>query len=156
MLMKKILYTAVIIFAGILTGCGRNTEKDSTSSAASLSVTEASSEMTTAVMTRNDDGYFLIDAGAAKKMIDAGGVTIVDVRTAEEYAQKHIPEAINVPNESIGDEAPSELADKEAVILVYCRTGRRSADAAGKLAGLGYTNVYDFGGIVDWPYETEK
>lgn len=149
---KKMIFTAVLLFAGVLTGCGQNTVKNSSSSAASVSAMEVPSEMPTGALTKNADGYYLIDAEAAKKMIDAGGVTIVDVRTAEEFAQKHIPGAINVPNENIGDEAPAELADKEAVILVYCRTGRRSADASGKLAGLGYTNVYDFGGIVDWPY----
>lgn len=153
---EKMIFTAVLLFTGVLTGCGQDTAKSSFSPAASVSEIAVSSEMPTAALTKNDDGYYLIDAEAAKKMIDAGGVTIVDVRTAEEYAQKHIAGAINVPNEGIGDEAPAELADKEAVILVYCRTGRRSADASAKLAKLGYTNIYDFGGIVDWPYGTEK
>ena len=80
----------------------------------------------------------------------------MDVRTAEEYAAEHIPGAINVPSESIdaGGEAPADLPDKDAVLLIYCRTGRRSKQAAGQLVELGYTNVYDFGGINDWPYDT--
>jgi len=105
---------------------------------------------------KNADGYTVIKAEEAKKMIDAGGVVIVDVRRADEYAAKHIPDAINVPNESISTEMPKELPDQGAVILIYCRTGIRAADASAKLAKIGYTNVYDMGGIVDWPYETTK
>lgn len=89
-------------------------------------------------------------------MLDEGGVTVVDVRTAEEYAEQHIPGAVLVPNESIGDEPPAKLPDQDAVLLVHCRTGVRSKQASDKLIKLGYTQVYDFGGIVDWPYETES
>lgn len=102
------------------------------------------------------EAYHKITAEEAKEMMDAGGVTIVDVRTAEEYAQKHIPGAILVPNEEIGEEAPKELPDQEAVLLIHCRTGIRSKQASDKLVKLGYKNVYDFGGIVDWPYDTES
>lgn len=101
-----------------------------------------------------DKSYHKITAAQAKEMMDAGGVIIVDVRTAEEYAEKHIPGAILVPNESIADEPPSALPDPEAVLLVYCRSGVRSRQASDKLVDLGYTNIYDFGGIIDWPYET--
>ena len=87
-------------------------------------------------------------------MIDAGGVTVVDVRRADEYAQSHIPGALLVPNEEIGANAPEALPDKDAVLLVHCRSGVRSQQAADKLLALGYQNVYDFGGIADWPYET--
>ena len=83
------------------------------------------------------------------------GYIILDVRTAEEYAAGHIPGAINIPNESIGTSAPPALPDKDQLILVYCRSGRRSKLAAETLAQLGYTNVKEFGGIIDWPYETE-
>ncbi|MDO4542798.1 MAG: rhodanese-like domain-containing protein, partial [Bacillota bacterium] len=83
------------------------------------------------------------------------GVTVVDVRTPEEYEEEHITAAILVPVESIRDEAPSMLPDKEANLLVYCRTGVRSEQAAKELVALGYNNVYDFGGIVDWTYGTE-
>lgn len=103
-----------------------------------------------------DSAYHKITAEEAKKMIDAGGVTIVDVRTAEEYAEKHIPGAVLVPNESIGEEPPEQLPDQDAVLLIHCRTGVRSKQASDKLVGLGYTQIYDFGGIADWPYETES
>ena len=77
-----------------------------------------------------------------------------DDRTAEEYAAGHIPGSILVPVESIGDTKPVELPDTEAVLLVHCRTGIRSKRASDQLVELGYKHVYDFGGIVDWPYET--
>lgn len=99
--------------------------------------------------------YHKITAEEAKEMMDAGDVTVVDVRRAEEYEQAHIPGAVLVPNESIGEEQPEELPDKDAAILVHCRTGVRSKQASDKLVKMGYTNIYDFGGIVDWPYETE-
>ena len=76
------------------------------------------------------------------------------VRTTEEYKEKHIPNAINIPNETIGREEISELPDKEKLILVYCRSGNRSKQAAKKLADLGYTNIVEFGGINDWAGET--
>ncbi len=79
---------------------------------------------------------------------------IVDVRTPEEYAQEHIEGAINIPNEEITDKEPEQLPDKDARILVYCRSGVRSKQAADKLVVMGYGNVYDMGGINDWPYET--
>jgi len=82
-------------------------------------------------------------------------VAVVDVRTAEEYAEAHIPGAILLPNEDIGDTAPEQLPVLDAEILIYCRSGNRSAQAAKKLVALGYTNVSDFGGMIDWPYETE-
>jgi phage shock protein E len=100
------------------------------------------------------DPYTVINAEKAKSMIDAGNVTIVDVRTPDEFAEKHIPDAINIPVESIGTEKPDGLPDLDAVILVYCRTGIRAANASGKLADIGYTQIYDMGGIVDWPYDT--
>jgi rhodanese-related sulfurtransferase len=79
---------------------------------------------------------------------------IVDVRTVEEYEEGHIPGAICIPNETIGCTPPAELQDKGQLLLIYCRSGNRSKQAAGKLAGLGYTNVVEFGGIIDWPGET--
>lgn len=79
---------------------------------------------------------------------------ILDVRTEEEYAQAHIPGAICVPNETIRANEIPELPQKDQLILVYCRSGNRSKQAAQKLAKLGYTNVMEFGGILDWPGET--
>ena len=79
---------------------------------------------------------------------------ILDVRTTEEFAGKHIPGAINIPNETIGSEELAELPDKNQLILVYCRSGNRSKQASEKLAALGYTKIYEFGGINDWTGET--
>jgi len=79
---------------------------------------------------------------------------LLDVRTHEEFAELHIPGAICVPNEEIGTDEIPELPNKEQLILVYCRSGNRSKQASEKLAKLGYSNVYEFGGIIDWPGET--
>ena len=78
------------------------------------------------------------------------------MRTEAEYKDKHIPDAILVPNETIEEEAKDKLPDKEAVYLVHCRTGIRSKQASDTLVKLGYQNIYDFGGINDWPYETVR
>ena len=91
---------------------------------------------------------------AVTLMEEETGYIILDVRTPEEFAQKHIPGAVNVPNEVIGTEEISELPDKDQMILVYCRSGNRSKQASEKLAVLGYTNIVEFGGINDWPGET--
>ena len=79
---------------------------------------------------------------------------ILDVRTPEEFAELRIPGAINIPNETIGTDEIPELPDKNQLILVYCRSGNRSKEASDKLAALGYSNIYEFGGIIDWPGET--
>ncbi len=79
---------------------------------------------------------------------------LLDVRTYEEFEQLHIPGAICVPNETIAEDEIPELPDKKQLILVYCRSGNRSKQASEKLANLGYSNIYEFGGIIDWPGET--
>ena len=95
-----------------------------------------------------------IDQETAKRMMEADdGHVIVDVRRQDEYDAGHIPGAVLIPNESIVDERPSELPDLEQVILIYCRSGNRSKQAAQKLADLGYLNVYEFGGITTWTGE---
>ena len=91
---------------------------------------------------------------AATMMEEESSYIILDVRTAEEYSEKHIPGAINIPNETIGTEDIPELPDKEQLILVYCRRGNRSKQAAEKLVKLGYTNIVEFGGINDWTGKT--
>ena len=78
---------------------------------------------------------------------------ILDARRADEFAEGHIPNAINVPNEIIGTAEIPELPDKDQLIMVYCRSGRRSKEAAEKLVALGYTNIVEFGGILDWTGE---
>lgn len=99
----------------------------------------------------SESAYHKISSKEAKEMMDTQEVIIVDVRTQEEYDEGYIENAILIPNESI-NQMPKELPDKDAIILVYCRSGKRSKEAANKLVDLGYTNIYDFGGIIDWPY----
>ena len=91
---------------------------------------------------------------AITMMEEESGYIILDVRTPEEFADKHIPGAVNIPNETIGTEEIPELPDKDQLILVYCRSGNRSKQASEKLAALGYTNIVEFGGINSWPGET--
>jgi rhodanese-related sulfurtransferase len=101
--------------------------------------------------------YEQISGAEAKALMDSEiGYIIIDARTQEEYDQGHIPGAILIPEYEIADRAKNELPDKNQLILVYCRSGRRSKIAAAELVKLGYTNVKEFGGIIDWEYETTK
>ncbi len=127
------------------------------SEAADPSATSETAESPAASDSSADAGatWATLTAEEAKARLDSGDpVTLVDVRTEAEYEDGHIEGALLLPNEDIGTSEPYLLPDKDAEILVYCRTGRRSAEAAKKLTAMGYTNVSDFGGIVDWPYET--
>ena len=100
--------------------------------------------------------YVNITAEEAKQIMDTEeGYIILDVRTQEEYDAGHIPGAIVISHEEITEKAEEVLTDKEQLILVYCRSGRRSKIAAEALVELGYTNIKEFGGIIDWPYEVE-
>ena len=93
---------------------------------------------------------------AVEMMKKESGYIILDVRRPDEYAEGHIPGAINLPNEDIGTAEIPKLPDKAQLILVYCRSGRRSKEASEKLVKLGYTNIVEFGGILDWKGEIEK
>lgn len=98
-----------------------------------------------------------ITAEEAKEIMDSQeGYIILDVRTQEEYDQGHIPGAILIPDTEIEARAEQELPDKDQLLLVYCRSGRRSKLASEALVKLGYTNIREFGGIIDWPYEVEQ
>lgn len=98
--------------------------------------------------------YHQLTAAQAKARMDSGDeVIILDVRTPEEYAQGHIPGAVLLPVTSIGSDTAKLLPDKDAEILIYCRSGNRSRQATNMLVDMGYTAVYDFGGINSWPYE---
>ena len=102
-------------------------------------------------------GYRQISMDKAVRMMkDEKNYIILDVRRPDEYAEGHIPGAINVPNEEIGTAEIAELPDKSQLILVYCRSGRRSKEASEKMVKLGYTNIVEFGGILDWKGETQK
>ena len=101
--------------------------------------------------------YEQISGAEAKALMDGeSGYIIIDARTQEEYDQGHIPGAIMIPEYEIANRAEKELPDKNQLILVYCRSGRRSKIAAEELVKLGYTNVKEFGGIIDWEYEIVK
>lgn len=101
--------------------------------------------------------YEQINAEQAKQIMDSeSGYIIIDARTLEEFNEGHIKGAILIPEYEISQRAESELLDKDQLILVYCRSGRRSKIASQALVDLGYTNVKEFGGIIDWPYEIEK
>lgn len=121
-------FVFIVLAIGGLTGCSNSTNVDSSSNT-----------------------YQQVTADRALEMMQSStDYIILDVRTEEEYASGHIPKAINIPNETIGTENIEKLPDKEQLILVYCRSGNRSKQAAAKLVNLGYTNVVEFGGINDW------
>ena len=128
--MKKLIFLLLAVM--MLTACGQDKE--------------------------NDQGavYMNITAEEAKQIMDTEeGYIILDVRTQEEYDEGHIPGAIVISHEEIAEKAEEVLTDKDQLILVYCRSGRRSKIAAEALLELGYTNIKEFGGIIDWPYEVE-
>ena len=107
-----------------------------------------------AAQVQKEQSYRQINMDEAIAMMEAeNDYIILDVRTPEEFSEKHIPGAINVANETIGSEEIPELPDKDQLILVYCRSGNRSKQASEKLVALGYTNIVEFGGINDWPGE---
>lgn len=129
--MKRVAIGIFLILI-LLTACGQNEKND------------------------QEAAYLNITAEEAKSIMDAQeGYVILDVRTQEEYDQGHIPGAIVIPDTEVKDKAEEMLPDKDQLILVYCRSGRRSKNAAQILAELGYTNIREFGGIIDWPYEIE-
>ncbi len=105
----------------------------------------------------SDGSYQQITQEAAKEMMDTQEVIILDVREQDEYDSGHIPDAILLPVDTIDEEtAAAVIPDKESTVLVYCRSGNRSKTASSTLAELGYTDIYEFGGISTWPYETES
>ena len=105
----------------------------------------------------NENSYQQITQEAAKEMMDTQEVVILDVREYHEYDSGHIPGAVLLPVGTITEDTAAAVIDElDAVVLVYCRSGNRSKTASQALADLGYTNVYEFGGINTWPYEIEK
>ena len=105
----------------------------------------------------SDGSYQQITQEEAKEMMDTQEVLILDVREQDEYDSGHIPDAILLPVDTIDEEtAAAVIPEKDSTVLVYCRSGNRSKTASSTLAELGYTNIYEFGGINTWPYETES
>ena len=134
---NRMLNSLILLLELLLTGCG-NAGNDSayvTSENSSATYTQISQEEAKEMMGKDDDHI------------------VVDVRRADEYAAGHIPGAILIPNEKIGTEQPAELPDLDQIILIYCRSGNRTKQTLQKLADMGYTNVYEFGGIIDWTGE---
>ena len=131
--MKRILPLFLLLLL-LLTGCGGTTSN-------------ASSE----------SDYQQISQEEAKEMMDTQDVIILDVREQDEYDSGHIPSAVLLPVGTIDEETAAEvIPEKDSTVLVYCRSGNRSKTASSTLAELGYTNIYEFGGINTWPYETES
>lgn len=107
------------------------------------------------ILTAKHPSYVKITPNQAYELMQSqNNCTVLDVRTPEEFSQGHIPGAILIPDYELAKRAEKELPDKNALILVYCRSGNRSRQATNTLLKLGYTNVKDFGGIIDWPFET--
>ena len=128
--MKKLIW--IFLAVALLAACGQNKEN------------------------KQEAAYVNITAQEAKELMDSReGYIILDTRTREEYEESRIPGAILIPHDEILEKAEDVLADKDQLILVYCRSGRRSKLAAEDLVKLGYTNIKEFGGIIDWPYEVE-
>jgi rhodanese-related sulfurtransferase len=128
--MKKLIFLLLAVM--MLTACGQDTENN------------------------REAVYVNITAEEAKQIMDTEeGFIILDTRAQSEYDEGHIPGAIVIPHDEITDRAEEELPNKDQLILVYCRSGRRSKLAAEALVELGYTNIKEFGGIIDWPYEVE-
>ncbi len=153
----------LVLMLGVFNGCTNQTAPTKQATQApTATVTPSSSQVKTAQgegitsSSPSPKGYKKISAKEAKEMIDTNpNIIILDVRSEEEYNEVRIPDSLLIPDYDLKEQAPQLLADKDATILVYCRTGRRSAQSAKTLMELGYTNVYDIGGIVDWEYETE-
>lgn len=134
---NRMINSLILLLGLLLTGCGNagNDSANVTSENSSATYTQISQEEAKEMMGKDDDHI------------------VVDVRRADEYAAGHIPGAILIPNEKIGTEQAAELPDLDQIILIYCRSGNRSKQASQKLADMGYNNVYEFGGIIDWTGE---
>ena len=148
--MKKVLCIISILLCILLTACGNDS---------SIGIIGGADGPTSIIVAEKGEKamYEQITAEEAKKIMDSGEEHIIlDTREQDEFDEGHIPGAILIPYTEIENEAEAMLPDKDKLILVYCRSGRRSKIAAESLSKLGYTNVKEFGGIIDWTYEIEK
>ena len=148
--MKKVLCIISVLLCILLTACGNDS---------SIGIIGGADGPTSIIVAEKGEKamYEQITAEEAKKIMDSGEEHIIlDTREQDEFDEGHIPGAILIPYTEIENKAEEMLPDKDKLILVYCRSGRRSKIAAESLAKLGYTNVKEFGGIIDWPYEVEK
>ena len=148
--MKKVLCIISVLLCILLTACGNDS---------SIGIIGGADGPTSIIVSKKGEKamYEQITAEEAKKIMDSGEEHIIlDTREQDEFDEGHIPGAILIPYTEIENKAEEMLPDKDKLILVYCRSGRRSKIAAESLSKLGYTNVKEFGGIIDWPYEVEK
>ena len=148
--MKKILCMISAVLCIFLAACG---------DATSIGIIGGADGPTAILVSEKGEKemYEQITAEEAKKIMDSGEEHIIlDTREQDEFDEGHIPNAILIPYTEIENKAEEMLPDKDKLILVYCRSGRRSKIASESLAKLGYTNVKEFGVIIDWPYEVEK
>ena len=148
--MKKALCIISVLLCILLTACGDDS---------SIGIIGGADGPTSIIVAEKGEKamYEQITAEEAKKIMDSGEEHIIlDTREQDEFDEGHIPGAILIPYTEIENKAEEILPDKDAQILVYCRSGRRSKIASETLSKLGYTNVKEFGGIIDWPYEIEK
>ena len=148
--MKKILYIISVILCIFLTACGNDS---------SIGIIGGADGPTSIIVADKGEKamYEQITPEEAKKIMDSGEEHIIlDTREQDEFDEGHIPGAILIPYTEIENKAEEMLPDKDKLILVYCRSGRRSKIAAESLSKLGYTNVKEFGGIIDWEYEVVK
>lgn len=147
--MKKAL-VVVVLSAMVMSGCSERSDETTTQTSKAMETIE------TEETTMSANTYTSISMDEARTIFEQDGdYIIVDVRRADEFAEGHIPGAINIANESISTEMPSELPDKNQVIYIYCRSGNRSKQSSEKLAAMGYTNIIEFGGIIDWTGDVE-
>ena len=145
--MKKVLSIISILLCILLTACGNDS---------SIGIIGGADGPTSIIVSEKGEKamYEQITAEEAKKIMDSGEEHIIlDTREQDEFDEGHIPGAILIPYTEIENKAEAMLPDKDKLILVYCRSGRRSKIAAESLSKLGYTNVKEFGGIIDWTYE---
>ena len=148
--MKIFLYMTSLLLCILFTACGNDS---------SIGIIGGADGPTAILVSEKGEKamYQQITAEEAKKIMDSGEEHIIlDTRDQDEFDEGHIPGAILIPYTEIENKAEEMLSDKDKLILVYCRSGRRSKIASESLAKLGYTNVKEFGGIIDWSYEVEK
>jgi phage shock protein E len=148
--MKEIIIGFMLVFICIgITACGTKGNAGTQNDNAGSIRVQANSSV--------DSSYSNIKPEEAKNRLEnEKDIILLDVRTQAEYAEKHIPNSVLIPVDVIEKEAPAKLTDKNESIFVYCRSGRRSVTASEALVKMGYTRVYNLGGIINWPYETES
>ena len=144
---SRVFLITAILFVGVLSGCSNKTTEPTKTTAPNNEVTTAPQKVS----------FSNISPEEAKKRLESEkDIILLDVRTKEEFESGHIKDAVLLPVDNLNDEAGKVLMDKEAPIFVYCRSGNRSVTAANILIEQGYKNVYNLGGIIDWPYEVVK